>query len=41
VKKPSFNLKQFFERAIPNDLSDFVRSRMASMSIDPSGYVGK
>ncbi|XP_078333726.1 potassium channel subfamily T member 2-like isoform X2 [Crassostrea virginica] len=37
-KKSSFNIKQFFERAIPNDLSDFVRSRMTSMSIDPSGY---
>ncbi|XP_048780115.2 potassium channel subfamily T member 2-like isoform X2 [Ostrea edulis] len=39
VKKSSFNIKQFFERAIPNDLSDFVRSRMTSMSIDPSGYI--
>ncbi|XP_062609511.1 potassium channel subfamily T member 2-like isoform X3 [Saccostrea cucullata] len=38
AKKSSFNIKQFFERAVPNDLSDFVRSRMTSMSIDPSGY---
>lgn len=37
-KKSSFNIKQFFERAVPNDLSDFVRSRMTSMAIDPSGY---
>lgn len=37
-KKFFFNIKQFFERVVFNDFSDFVRSRMIFMVIDFLGY---
>ncbi|KAK3087945.1 hypothetical protein FSP39_012694 [Pinctada imbricata] len=38
LKKTSFSMKPFYERAEQNDISDLIRNRLKSQSIDTSHY---